>query len=68
MLEHEETSKKDVYNSLSRVVNLMTLDIMYINKKEEMIKREHNVDLQSAEETLERQRAYAILVKAAAKD
>jgi len=47
MLESED-SKKDIFNSLTRIQNLMSLDVMYINKAEEMMKKEHNVDLESS--------------------
>ena len=37
--------KKDIYNSLQRIQNLMSLDVMYINKAEEIEKKVHNRDL-----------------------
>lgn len=30
----------------------MSLDVMYINKAEELMKKEHNIDLQSSTEVL----------------
>ncbi len=46
--------KKDIYNSLQRIQNLMSLDVMYINKAEEIEKKVHNKDLQSSQENLQR--------------
>jgi len=51
MLEPED-QKKDIWNSLTRIQNLMSLDVWYINKAEELMKREHNTDLQSSQEAL----------------
>ena len=44
MLEPED-QKKDIYNSLTRLQNLMSLDVMYINKAELLQKKQHNQDL-----------------------
>lgn len=44
MLEPED-QKKDIYNSLTRLQNLMSLDVMYINKAELLAKKQHNQDL-----------------------
>ena len=44
MLEPED-QKKDIYNSLARLQNLMSLDVMYINKAELLQKKQHNQDL-----------------------
>ena len=44
----QDDVKKDIYNSLQRIQNLMSLDVMYINKAEEIEKRVHNQDLQSS--------------------
>jgi hypothetical protein len=56
MLEPED-QKKDIWNSLTRVQNLMSLDVWYINKAEELMKREHNTDLQSSQEALHLRRS-----------
>ena len=52
----QDDVKKDIYNSLQRIQNLMSLDVMYINKAEEIEKRVHNQDLQSSQEALLRVR------------
>ena len=44
MLEAED-QKKDIFNSLTRLQNLMSLDVMYINKAELLQKKQHNQDL-----------------------
>ena len=53
MLEADD-QKKDIYNSITRIQNLMSLDVTYINKAEELQKRYHNLDLQSSAENLAR--------------
>ena len=60
MLEPEDV-KKEFFNSLTRIQNLMSLDVMYINKADELKKKEHNIDLQSSQEMLLRERANAAL-------
>ncbi len=40
----------------------MSLDVMFINKAEELQKREHNTDLQSSQEALLRERANAAII------
>ena len=50
----KEDQKADIYNSLTRIQNLMSLDVMFINKAEEIFRKEHNVDLQSSTEIMQR--------------
>lgn len=64
MLEPEDT-KKDIYNSLSRISGLMSLDVMYIDKAEELARKEHNVDLWSSREQLLRENANATMMTSA---
>ena len=52
MLLEPEDQRKDIFNTLTRIQNLMSLDIMYINKAEETKKKEFNADLQSSQERL----------------
>ena len=44
MLESDDTSKKEVFNSLNRLQNLMTLDVMYIDKAEEFKRSAPQID------------------------
>ena len=55
LLLEPDDQKKDIFNSLSRIQNLMSLDVLYINKAEELQKKQHNTDLQSSQEALIRQ-------------
>ena len=42
LLLEMDDQKKDIFNSLSRIQNLMMLDVTYIDKREELRKRLHN--------------------------
>ena len=48
LLLEQDDQKKDIYNSLTRIQNLMQHDALYINKAEEItLKRVQNQDLLS---------------------
>ena len=57
MLLELDDQKKDIFNSLGRIQNLMSLDVTYINKREELKKRLHNMDLQSSADMLAKVKA-----------
>ena len=57
MLLEFDDQKKDIFNSLGRIQNLMSLDVTYINKREELKKRLHNMDLQSSADMLAKVKA-----------
>lgn len=59
-LEFEDT-KKSIYNSINRIQNLMSLDVMFVNKASELKQLEHNEDLYSSQEQLLRERANAAI-------
>ena len=61
MLESDDTSKKEVFNSLNRLQNLMTLDVMYIDKAEEFKRSAPQIDSAANQE---RMRANDALVAA----
>lgn len=54
LLLEADDQRKDFFNSLTRIQNLMSLDVMYITKADEIMKKEVNTDLQSSTEALQK--------------
>ena len=55
LLENDD-QKKDIYNGLQRIQSLMSHDALYINKAEEIKKKQHNEDLLQTQLSNEQQK------------